>query len=95
MNWLNKLFSADNSEVDFKAILAALAFLVALGMYVAYGIKGLLMQWDMPPSIRDITVALILGGGTGAAATLLNNKLGITKSPEQPPTTTTTTGPVG
>lgn len=94
MTWLSKLFSADNSEIDFKAVLAAMAFLVALGMYLAYGIKGLLVQWDMPASIRDISVALIVGGGTGAAATLLNNKLGVAKPPEQPPTTTTP-GPVG
>lgn len=77
MNWLSKLLSADNTEVDFKAVLAALAFVSALGMYIAYGVKGLLMIWDMPSSIRDITVALILGGGTGAAATLLNKKMGV------------------
>lgn len=95
MSWLQKLFSADNSEWDFKAVLAGLAFVMALLMYAAYGIKGLIVQWDMPSSIRDITVALILGGGTGAAATLFNNKLGVAKPPEQPPTTTMTTGPVG
>lgn len=77
---LNKLFSADNSEVDIKAVLSAVVMFVAVGMYLAYGIKGLLVVWDMPASIRDITVTLILGGGTGAAATLLNNKLGVDKA---------------
>lgn len=98
MNWLKEFLSADNSKVDFKAVLATIAFLMALVMYVIYGIKGLFVQWDMPASIRDISVALILGGGTGAAATLLNNKLGVTKPPELPSTTITTTttmGPVG
>lgn len=94
MNTLQKLFSADNSEIDFKAVLAAIAFVIAIVMYAAYGIKGLFIQWDMPPSIRDISVALILGGGTGAAATLLNNKLGVTPTPPCPDTTKPT-GPVG
>lgn len=78
MRWLTKLLSADNAEVDFKAVLATLAFVSALTIYLAYSVKGLLVQWDMPAAVRDITVALILGGGTGAAATLLNKKLGVT-----------------
>lgn len=94
MNTLQKLFSADNSEIDFKAVLAAIAFVIAIVMYAAYGIKGLFIQWDMPPSIRDISVALILGGGTGAAATLLNNKLGVTPTPPCLDTTKPA-GPVG
>lgn len=81
MNWWTNLFSSDNSKTDFKAVMSAVVLFVAVGMYLAYGIKGLFMAWDMPASIRDITVTLILGGGTGAAATLLNKKLGV----DQPP----------
>jgi hypothetical protein len=88
--WRQKLFSANNDEVDTKAVLSVVAFAIAIGMYLAYGIKGLLLQWDMPASIRDITVALIIGGAATAGSTLLNQKLGVgpCSSPSVPPTPT-------
>lgn len=96
MKWLRKFFSADNAEVDIKAVLSAGAFVVALGMYVAYGIKGLLVTWDMPPAIRDISAVLIGGGVLGAGSTLLNQRLGITGNHEPPQEPTgPPEGPVG
>jgi uncharacterized membrane protein (UPF0182 family) len=77
MNWRQKLISADNSEVDIKAVISALALFIAVVIYTAYAIKGLIVKWDMPSSIRDITAALIIGGVLGAGSTLFNQKLGV------------------
>jgi hypothetical protein len=90
--WRQKLFSANNDEVDTKAVLSVAAMVIAIGMYLAYGIKGLLIEWNMPAAIRDITVALIIGGAATAGSTLLNQKLGVgpcnptVASPTSPPT---------
>jgi len=95
MSWLKKLISADNSDTDLKAVLSVMAFLMAVLMYAAYGIKGLFISWEMPAAVRDITVALIVGGAATAGSTILNQRLGVGPPappvpPEQPPP-----GPVG
>lgn len=81
MTWLRKFFSADNSEIDIKAVLSAGAFIIAIGMYLAYGIKGLLTHWEMPAAIKEITIWFIVGGLGGAAATMFNQKLGVQTPP--------------
>lgn len=78
MDW-KSFFSGANDKTDIKAVLSAVAIFIAIGMYAAYGIKGLFVVWDMPPAIRDITVALILGGVASAGATMLNQRLGVTQ----------------
>jgi hypothetical protein len=94
-----KLFSGDNSKTDVKAVLSVLACFMALAIYLAYAVKGLLMAWDMPPSIRDITVALIVSGILGAGSTLLNQKLGVALPPDcekhKPPPGDSPAGPAG
>ena len=81
MKWHQELISADNSKVDIKAALSALAFFIAVVVYVAYAAKGWFTDWDMPASIRDITAVLIGGGVLGAGSTLLNQRLGVQPVP--------------
>ncbi|MDD2903468.1 MAG: hypothetical protein PHU44_13645 [Syntrophales bacterium] len=98
MNWRQKLISADNSEVDIKAVISALALFIAVVIYTAYAIKGLIVKWDMPASIRDITAALIIGGVLGAGSTLFNQRLGVPPTPvckEEETETPPAEGPVG
>lgn len=85
MNWPRKLFSASNEEADIKAVLSVAVFAIAVLMYLLYGLKGLWVKWDMPASIRDVTVALIIGGAATAGSTLLNQKLGVGPTVLSPP----------
>lgn len=94
MNWFRKFFSADNSEVDVKAVLSAGAFVIAVAMFAAYGIKGLFVKWDMPKAIENLSAWLIGGGIVGAGTTLLNHKLGVRIS-GPPPIYPEEKGPVG
>jgi uncharacterized membrane protein (UPF0182 family) len=98
MNWRRKLISGDNSEVDIKAVISVLALFIAVVIYAAYAVKGLIVTWDMPASIRDITVALIIGGVLGAGSTLLNHRFGVQPTPvlkEKETETPAAEGPVG
>jgi hypothetical protein len=98
MNWRRKLISADNSEVDIKAVISVLALFIAVVVYTAYAIKGLIVKWNMPSSIRDITAALIIGGVLGAGSTLFNQRLGVRPTPDYKQGETETSpleGPVG
>jgi hypothetical protein len=95
-----KLFSGANDEMDVKAVLSVVAFAVAIVIYAAYAIKGLIVHWDMPAAIRDVTIGLILGGTVGAGATLLNQRLGVTTTATATATVTVkeaepAPGPVG
>ena len=81
MNWREELTSANNSRVDIKAVISALAFLIAVGVYLSFAVKGWFVDWDMPPAIRDITISLIAGGVLGAGSTLLNQRLGVSPAP--------------
>lgn len=93
MSWFRKFFSADNSEIDVKAVLSAGAFIVAVAMFMAYGIKGLFVKWDMPKAIENLSAWLIGGGIVGAGTTLLNQKLGVHIPPASPEKESE--GPVG
>jgi hypothetical protein len=101
MNWLRKFFSGDNSEIDTKAVLATLAFLVAV---VVYGVYALVFRRDLPPNLASITHVFILAALGGAGLTLLNKVRGPSppppktdKPPEIPvkPTVAGEGGPVG
>jgi hypothetical protein len=79
MTWLRKFFSGDNSEIDTKAVLATLAFLVAV---VVYGVYALVFRRDLPPNLTSITHVFILAALGGAGLTLLNKVAG---GPSPPP----------
>jgi len=85
---LEDLLSGNNSKRDIKAVLSWWAIATAILVYTAYAVKGFFVAWDMPKSVENITIALIIGGILGAGSTLFNQKLGVQGYPQayRPPT---------
>lgn len=81
MKWLRKFFSGDNSEIDTKAVLATISFLVAVAVYGTY---ALVFRLDLPPNLTSITNLFILAALGGAGLTLLN-RYGNPTVPSSPP----------
>ena len=73
-----ELLSGNNDKMDIKAWLGISQVVIALLVYAAYAVKGLLVHWEMPAGVQLITASLLLSGSATGVSTLWNQKLGVT-----------------